>query len=94
MERSVFLIEPKENGWGVEGSGDVPLAPGQTYAALLTDRPLNYLMTRVLNPISSTVSELPISISGTYGAQQHDGLGVPLSITKYPGGSRPASLWP
>jgi len=54
VERSVFLIEPKENGWGVEGSGDVPLAPGQTYAALLTDRPLNYLMTRVLNPISST----------------------------------------
>ena len=52
----MFLLEPEVNGWGLVKPGQVPLAPGQTYAALLADRPLNYLLNRIFRPVSSTVS--------------------------------------
>lgn len=52
VEQSVFLIEPKENTWGVKDANKVPLATGQDYAALLTNRPINYL----LNPFDGLVS--------------------------------------
>lgn len=58
VERSVFLLEPAENGWGVVNAKDVSMPPGQKYLALLTDRPINYLANRLFNPVSSTVSLL------------------------------------
>lgn len=55
VDRAVFLLEPEKKGWGLVRPGEVPLASGQTYAALLADRPLNYLTHRVFQPKTSTV---------------------------------------
>jgi hypothetical protein len=57
VEKSVFLLEPNEKTWGVPDADKVPLPGGQTYLALLTQRPSDYLMYRAMNPIDSTVSE-------------------------------------
>jgi hypothetical protein len=70
IEKSVFLLEPKEQTWGVPDADKVALPEGQTYLALLTQRPIDYLTYRALNPIVSTVSELGFRVL-TAGTLSH-----------------------
>lgn len=62
----MFLLEPKERTWGVLDVDKVPLPEGQTYLALLAQRPTDYLLYRARNPIDSTVSEAVLLLPAAY----------------------------